>query len=190
MEPPAGDAEAQALSAWERGDMPSALTLLCRALGAPVYRYCLRMVGEAALADDVHQSVFAQACEDLPRFERRSSLRSWLFAIAHHRCLDALKSGRRFAQRFELSDEPPQQADPSAPPDEQFAARALATSLGDCLQGLPAHVRMAVLLRHQEGFGYEEMARISREKAGTLQARVARAMLSLRECLEGKGVAP
>jgi DNA-directed RNA polymerase specialized sigma24 family protein len=40
------------------------------------------------------------------------------------------------------------------------------------------------LLRFQEGFTFEEMSRMSEERAGTLQQRVARAMPVLRACIE------
>jgi RNA polymerase sigma-70 factor (ECF subfamily) len=43
---------------------------------------------------------------------------------------------------------------------------------------------MAVLLRYQEGFSFEEMGRICRERPGTLQQRVARALPVLRACIE------
>ena len=46
------------------------------------------------------------------------------------------------------------------------------------------------MLRYSEGMSYERIAEICREKAGTLQARVARAMPVLRKCLTGKGVEP
>ncbi len=60
--------------------------------------------------------------------------------------------------------------------------------LRQCLQALDTGVRVAVLLRYEEGLAYEEIARMSRELAATIQARVARALPRLRECLESKGV--
>jgi DNA-directed RNA polymerase specialized sigma24 family protein len=41
-----------------------------------------------------------------------------------------------------------------------------------------------VLLRFQQGLSFEEMSAICREKPGTLQARVARALPVLRDCIE------
>jgi RNA polymerase sigma factor (sigma-70 family) len=184
------DVEAEALAAMARGDRRGALHILARELGVPVFRYCRRMLGEDAAADDAMQATFAQAYERLASFERRSSLRSWVFAIAHYRCLDALKASRRFRRRFSLSSTLPEPAAPDAHPDEAMAARGTGEALGDCLERLEPHVRMAVLLRYQEGFSYEDMARIARERAGTLQARVSRAMPLLRHCLEAKGVEP
>jgi DNA-directed RNA polymerase specialized sigma24 family protein len=46
-----------------------------------------------------------------------------------------------------------------------------------------------VLLRFEEGLAYPEIARMSGEEPATIQARVARALPSLRECVEQKGLA-
>ena len=92
---PDPDPEAEILAALARGDRRGALALLVRDLGAPVYRYCRQMVEDDAIADDVQQTVFAQVYEHLGTFERRASIRSWVFTIAHHRGLDALKASRR-----------------------------------------------------------------------------------------------
>ena len=190
--PMADDAgfEAAVLGALDDRDHDRALTLVMRELGAPVYRYCRQLVADPAIADDVHQTVFAQAYQHLGDFERRSSVRSWIFAIAHHRCLDAVKTRRRWDRRFTAEADGPEAASAEAPADEQLGAGAVGRAINDCLQHLPPHIRMAVVLRYQEGFPYDEIARIARDRPGTVQARVARAIPALRRCLEGKGVAP
>jgi RNA polymerase sigma-70 factor (ECF subfamily) len=48
----------------------------------------------------------------------------------------------------------------------------------------PIATKSAGLLRFREGLGFDEMAGLSDEKPGTLQARVARALPVLRKCLE------
>ena len=92
--------EQDALAALDRGSSAEALTVLMRVYGSrPVYRYCRQMVADDDLAQEVHQMTFIQAYEGLARFGRRSSLRTWLFGIARHRCLDLLKSNRRRRSR-------------------------------------------------------------------------------------------
>jgi RNA polymerase sigma-70 factor, ECF subfamily len=186
----AGEGEAEVLAALDGGDHDRALTALMRTLGAPVYRYCRQLIGDRALAEDVQQVVFAQAYEHLATFERRSTVRAWIFTIAHNRCLDVLKAERRWSRRFTPEDEAPEPSHPDPPVDERLGATTTGQAVADCLQRLEPHVRMAVMLRYQEGLAYDDIARISRERAGTVQARVARAMPLLRQCLERKGVAP
>jgi RNA polymerase sigma-70 factor (ECF subfamily) len=160
-----------------------------KAYGEPLYRYCCKVLRSSTLADDVHQLVFMQAYEDMDTRTRAAAFRPWLYAIANHRCLDALKVSRRWSARFTLREELPDEADPGPSGEERMVARSLSEALEACLDKLGPHVRIAVLLRHQEGFTYEEMSRMCRERPATLQARVARALPLLRRCLEAKGAA-
>ncbi len=182
-------AETAALAAIDAGDYKVALTRLMQAYGVELYRYCRQMVGNDGLADDVHQTVFVQAYEDLRNFSRRSSLRAWLYGIARHRCLDALKMGQRWGKRFTFT-QPADVVDETPLADERLKSRALSRVLERCLQKLAPHIRMAVLLRYQEGISYEEMADICRERPATLQARVARALPALRSCVANADEAP
>lgn len=174
------------LAALERGDRDAALRLLMRDYGKPVYRYCRQMLEDGDLADEAHQMTFVQAYEGLARFAGRSSLRTWLFGIAHHRCLDLLKTSRRRERRFQLTGELPERPAPMETAEERLTARSRVQALARCLRELAPHVRAAVLLRFQQGVTYEEMAILERERPATLQARVARALPVLRRCLERK----
>ena len=184
------DTERAALAALDRGSPDEALAILMRAYGTGVYRYCRQMVTDDDLAQEVHQMTFVQAHEGLARFARRSSLRTWLFGIARHRCLDILKMHRRRHKRFGPIEEAPDLPEPASSAEDRLSERSVARVLESCLRGLAPRVRAAVLLRYQQGLSYPEIARLSNEKAPTLQVRVARALPLLRRCLEEKGVAP
>jgi RNA polymerase sigma-70 factor (ECF subfamily) len=181
--------EAEALAAAGRGDRDTALRLLMREYGTPVWRYCRQMLGDADLAQEAQQMTFVQAYEGLPRFAGRSSLRTWLFGIAHHRCLDLLKSTRRREKRFAPLEGVPDPPVPSAGAEDLLAARSRTRALERCLSELAPHVRTAVLLRFQQEVTYEEMARLEGDRPATLQARVVRALPVLRRCLERGGAA-
>ncbi len=173
------------VAAIDGGDLRGAIRLLMKRYGTGVYRFCRQMLGNDALTDDVHQQVFVQAFRDLPRFEKRSSVRTWLFGIARHRCLDAIKIEGRRDRRFPL-DQQPGLDDPATDLSalEQLSQAELARALATCLDELAPAARTAILLRFREGFRYEEMAEMAGEKPGTLQARVARSLPLLRKCLE------
>jgi RNA polymerase sigma factor (sigma-70 family) len=182
-------AEQEARDAVARGDREGALAILLRTYGSPLYRFCLQMVADPDLAQDVHQTTFIQAFEGLAGFGGRASFRAWLYAIARHRCLDALKIARRREKRFALTGELPEKPRPGEEADVRLSEKDRNAALRRCLRELAPHVRTAVLLRFQESLSYEQIARICRERAPTLQARVARALPVLRRCLEGQGFA-
>jgi RNA polymerase sigma-70 factor (ECF subfamily) len=182
---PDAETEEEVLRALEQGDLRRAITILMDAYGTALYRFCRATLGDATAAEDALQTIFLEAYESLPRFGRRSSLLTWLLGIARHRCLDAARARRRWVRRFLYTTfgDPP---DPRPAADQSLGERARRTLMLDCLKELSADARLAVVLRCQQGLTFEDMARMSGERAGTLQARVARSLVVLRGCVEGK----
>jgi RNA polymerase sigma-70 factor, ECF subfamily len=64
--------------------------------------YCYRMLGSPAEADDAVQDTFLKAWQSYDRFEGRSSIRSWLYRIAHNVCMDMHRSPQRRARPMEM----------------------------------------------------------------------------------------
>jgi RNA polymerase sigma factor (sigma-70 family) len=180
--------EDEAGAALDRGDHRAALTVLMRAYGRDLHRHCFHVLRDRDLADDVHQSVFVEAYRDLPRFERRSSLRTWLYGIARHRCLDARKIDARRRRRFLRAEPLPESPDERQRADDALVERGDAGALAAALAELPIETRIAVLLRYREGLTLEEIGAICGERAATVQARVARALPRLRAALALTGV--
>ncbi|HET7504388.1 MAG TPA: sigma-70 family RNA polymerase sigma factor [Kofleriaceae bacterium] len=173
------DPDSDVLDLVARGKRAIALRHLMRRHGSSVFRYCVEALREATLAEDVHQQIFIQVNRDLPGFGGRSTVRTWLFAIARHRVLDAARARERTRARFESSDLdaiPDPRSVPGDRLDQLRLHRALAASLAE----LEEPVRTAVMLRYQQGFTYVEMAEICGERPGTLAARVTRALPLLR----------
>src|SRR5215203_574718 len=60
---------------------------------AELHAHCYRMLGSVQDAEDALQEALVRAWKGLPKFEGRSSVRSWLYRIATNTSLDAI--GRR-----------------------------------------------------------------------------------------------
>ncbi len=171
-----------------RGDRRGAITALMDAHGEAVFGFCVRVLRDRSLAEDVLQRVFLEAYRDIGRFQSHSTFPAWLFGIASHRCQDALKSQRRRLQRIESNHQATARfADPRAASSEQLERARIIVALEECLRGLSDEVRMTVLLRFQQGKSYEEMSELLDTKPNTLHVRVARALPALKRCLEAKG---
>lgn len=179
-------AEHKARNALKRNRSEEVISILMNTYGDELFRFCNSMLNNSADAQDVLQTVFIQAHQGVEKFRGESKFRTWLYTISRNRCLDHLKAKRRLADRVEFVETIPDKTPvPHGIEDGDFM---LHDALRRCLAKLSASVRTAVLLRFQTEHSYEEAACIVQENAGTLQARVARALPVLRRCVEDNGV--
>ena len=81
--------ERELLEAARAGD-EDAYRLLVEPHRRELHAHCYRMLGSVQDAEDALQEALLRAWRGLPRFEGRSSLRSWLYRIATNTCLDAI----------------------------------------------------------------------------------------------------
>jgi len=147
---------------------------------AELHAHCYRMLGSSHDADDALQDALLRAWRALPRFEGRSSLRSWLYRITTNSCLRLIE--RRPKRVLPIDYGPPSDAhdDPAPPlvesvwvepyPDaglaDGFAApearyeqrESVELAFVAALQHLPARQRAVLILRDVLGFSGEEVA--------------------------------
>jgi RNA polymerase sigma-70 factor, ECF subfamily len=112
--PPATDRE---LLEAARGGDESAFRHLIERHRKDLHAHCYRMLGSLHDAEDALQDALLRAWRGLPRFEGRSSLRTWLYTIATNTCLNAI--ARRPARALPIDYGPA--ADPHDPGDEALA---------------------------------------------------------------------
>jgi RNA polymerase sigma-70 factor, ECF subfamily len=79
--------EEQLLDAARRGN-EGAFTQLVESRRPELHAHCYRMLGSLQDAEDALQETLLNAWRALPRFEGRSSLKSWLYRIATNACLN------------------------------------------------------------------------------------------------------
>jgi RNA polymerase sigma-70 factor, ECF subfamily len=152
-----------------------------------VFRFCCTLLSNEELAKDVTQIAFIHAHRDMSTFAGRSTLKSWLFAIARNRARDAGRGPKVDKLGTPLDEFTSLRLEDSArSPDMRISDIELAEALRGCLEALNEAEIAAVLLRYQQDMSFEEMSQVTGEKPGTLQARVARAVEKVRRCIEKK----
>lgn len=158
-----------------RGDR-AALTEFIRATQDDVWRLLAHLGGQD-VADDLTQETYLRVMSALPRFAARSSARTWLLSLARRVWVDNIRHDmarpRKSATEYEdaASASTVAGADPSS-----WSAWIDARSLID---ELPEERREALILTQVLGYSYEEAAKISDVRIGTIRSRVARARKDL-----------
>jgi RNA polymerase sigma-70 factor (ECF subfamily) len=139
-----------------------------------VHRAAFRFTGDAELALDVLQEVFAYLVARLPTLELRARLTTFLYPAIRNLSIDALRRRARLR-----GGEPPDTPGPMLPvgPDASEVRSALAAAVN----ALPDIHREVVLLRIVDGMGVAQIAAALDIPEGTVKSRLHHALASLRE---------
>jgi RNA polymerase sigma-70 factor (ECF subfamily) len=184
------------LAAALASDLDRSFEQLVLAYQRRLFGFALRLCGNPQDAEEVAQDAFVRAYRALAAYpqERVRTLRlgPWLTRIA-------LNVVRNRAQKHRVAvvalDE---QAEDAAPRELEGDARerpeAMAVNaelrqhLEALLSHLPDHWRIPVVLRHVEGFTYQEIAQLLDQPPGTVKSAVHRGTMMLRESLAAERV--
>jgi RNA polymerase sigma-70 factor (ECF subfamily) len=144
-------------------------------------RYAVRMLGNAADAEDALQDTFVRAYRSLARC-KADRFRYWVFGILINRCRTyAAQRTRR--QNVVTSHDFLVASAATVDPGENDVWRL---AIAWAMEQLPDEQREAFLLKHVEDLSYEEMQALTGASVPALKMRVLRAREALRRLLEEK----
>jgi RNA polymerase sigma-70 factor (ECF subfamily) len=175
-----------------KGDQDAYRILLAK-YERPVYGLVRRMIKDEEDARDLAQEAFIRAFKKLQQFDQERKFSSWLFRIANNLCIDHYRRRklatvpmvRRVAGEEEESWDLP---DTGPSPADRFSDRERSRRLLAAIESLPPVYRMVILLRHQRGLAYDEIAETMELPLGTVKARIHRAHRLLKEKLTRQGL--
>ena len=131
--------------------------------------------------DDAAQDVFLVAYRRLEEFERRSSIKTWLFGIAHFVMLTTRRRDRRKGGHQEL---PPSLPSRGSTPLEQLEASEAARWLEAFLATLDNDKRAVFMLAEMEQMTAPEISDALGVKLNTVYSRLRAARRALEQALE------
>lgn len=163
----------------------------------PVFNLVVRMVRDHAAAEELAQDAFVKAFTRLDTFRpEQGKFSNWLFKIAHNTAIDHLRRGSLETVPLESREEDDPDlgrvlADPGAESPLDAALRGdLVEALSAAVDRLRPEYREVVVLRHQEGLAYEEIAGIADLPLGTVKTYLHRARKELAGLLAEAGWGP
>jgi len=169
------------LSQYAAGD-GSAAAVLTRRLLPRVYRHALRMLGDAAEAEDAAQETMMRLWRVAPDWRSgEAQITTWFFRVTANLCKDRLR--KRRALGLDEIAEPP---DPAPEVARTMQDRQRRDALQQALQALPDRQRQAVILRHIEGLSNPEIADIMDITPGAVESLTARGKRALADILAGR----
>lgn len=171
-----------------RRDGAEAFGLLVDRYQNRVFGFVKRMVRDRDDACDLTQEVFIRAFQSIDRFDGRSSIRSWLFKIAHNLCIDHARRSGRLPKIDTIDSDQGDEcgsvelADTRWNPEAAVADKELMEVVENGIREMSDKLRPVLLLHDREDMPYEEIASLLGLPMGTVKSRLflARAFLHRR----------
>jgi RNA polymerase sigma-70 factor (ECF subfamily) len=172
---PVAQARAGDAAAWDA---------LFRRYQLPLYVYIFELVRDEQTSLDIMQEAFINAARHLRSLRDDAKFGSWLFGIAHQKCIQRWrKRAREEMLRDEFANAP---ADFESAPDDLLIREEQEAEFMKLLNELPPPQRSVLLLHFVEDFSLEEIAGVTGVSLGTVKSRLHYAKKSLRRFLEEK----
>jgi RNA polymerase sigma-70 factor (ECF subfamily) len=156
-----------------------------------IYRYLARYIGDASLAEDVFQNTFLQVHLKRALYEDGRPVRPWLYSIATHQAVDALRKAGRHPTISLDQRATPTEIDSGSLVDLLIAAGEgpLAELQGEerkewvrrSIEKLPDALRQTLILAYHQDLKYREIAEILKIPVGTVKSRLHAALNKLQE---------
>lgn len=170
---PVREARAGDPDAWE--------TLLAR-YRLPLYAYVFELVHQEQTSLDIVQEAFINAARHLHSLERDDKFGSWLFNIAHQKCIQHWRRQRPADIPIDPLDEDLPEVEPG--PQELLIRKEQEAAFMKALDQLAVPHRAVLLLHFVEDFSLAEIASITGAQLGTVKSRLHYARQALRKLLE------
>jgi RNA polymerase sigma-70 factor, ECF subfamily len=165
-----------------RSGDPVAWDALFRRYQLPLYVYVFELVHDEQASLDIVQESFIAAARHIGGLRDDAKFGSWLFGIAHQKCIQQWRrEGRERALHQEVTASPP---DGEGGPDELLIRQEQEAEFMKLLNRLPSPQRSVLLLHFVEDFSLEEIAGITSAALGTVKSRLHYAKKAIRELME------
>ena len=147
-------------------------------LATAVRRYLFHLTGGSETADDLLQETFLQMHRSRAAYNPAYAVRPWVFGLARNVFLMNRRAARRWAAVHDSREELPEF--PVLPEAESLGSR---DEIRRGMASLSADQAEALLLHHEWGFSFDEIAGMLGISAAAARARASRGMADLRAAL-------
>jgi RNA polymerase sigma-70 factor (ECF subfamily) len=165
-----------------RAGEPAAWDVLFRRYQLPLYVYVFELVHNEQTSLDVVQETFIAAARHIGGLRDDAKFGSWLFGIAHQKCIQHWRKHSSKEVLFDEASESPDEFENS--PVDLLIRREQEAEFMNLLNQLPLPQRSVLLLHFVEDFSLEEISRITETQLGTVKSRLHYAKRALRKLLE------
>lgn len=146
----------------------------------PLYRYILRQVGNATLANDLYQGSWEKIIKARNRYKRSAPFKAWMYRIAHNHVMDHFRREQPAADT-QAED----MADNQTGPDERISAEKRQQHLVAAIKKLPPEQKDTLMLKLESGLDLQTIADVTGVNRETAKSRLRYAVKKLKQEMGG-----
>ena len=146
-----------------------------------VYSVVLRMVNNTEEANDLAQEIFIKLYRNLDKYQPEYKFSTWLIRISTNHVIDYR---RKRKQEIISMEEIPYELTNDTTPEREYIQKEESKRLECAIKALPDLYKIPIVLYHQQGLHYQEIADIIGEPLSKVKNRIFRGRKMLKESLE------
>lgn len=146
------------------------------------------VLGRQDVIDDVAQQVWTSVWQRIGELRDATRWKPWIYRLARNAAVDAGRDLSRRRRQASLSPSAvgAMESGATAAADSTTAANEQSVAVMEAIQALPMLYREPFVLRHVNGWGYEQIAEVMGMPVDSVETRLVRARRMLREALKDK----
>lgn len=184
------------MEAYKGGEV-AAFQELVRRHEKPLYRFCMRSMGNTEAAADAVQEVFMRVVRNAPRWQRKAKFTTWMYTIARNFCIDEARKAN-FRKTDSLNEKVGRDEDGGTekidqvagtdPDQERLSDSVRIRQVVDAtLADLPEEQREVFCLRQYSGLAFKDIAKATGAGENTVKSRMRYALQALQAALKEAG---
>lgn len=149
-----------------------------------IFSYCLRLIGDYHLSEEVAQEVFIKVYQKIDTYNhRKAALSTWIYTIAHNTCLNLLRDK---PLDWQVIDEVSCTIVDCPSAESEFFKEEWKNQFLIALNTLSLEDKDLVLLKAYFGLKYEELSKLKGIPVGTVKSRIHQIRVKLKKVLGEK----
>ena len=148
-----------------------------------IFNYIYRMISDTQASEEILQDVFMVLWLNAKSFQRKSTVKTWLFRIAHHKTVSWLRKAKRYAPLSDVSSSDLREKDTIEQTVETSINKEIIQS---ALSNLSYKHRAVIELAFFYRFSYKEISQIMNCPIGTVKSRMNYALKHLSRLIDNE----
>ena len=144
-----------------------------------IFNYCLHIVTNYHIAEEITQEVFIKVYEGIDLYDsQKASLSTWMFTIAHNTCINSFRNTNKETSLNEIVIQTK-----NISVEDQIIIKDYLYKLNEVIQSLSPKDKSLIIMKDYIGLKYSEISKIMNLPEGTVKSGLHSIRLKIRKLI-------